>query len=174
MWHRGQAVPQKQVSWQVSKETFHKWQWTYEREHQSMAWLCAEMDQDESLVSMLWCIVFRQYKTRICGLKNLSVQCISMKCVRPTFSGGRLSYIVIWESSGYYEIVICIPAVTMHSWSLLAVPILVNASYTTTFQGVVYWVSNNRGRQLLIKGGVWENSHVCFPVHVTCDEMSRL
>ena len=29
----------KQSKRQVSKETFHKWQRTYEREHQSMTWL---------------------------------------------------------------------------------------------------------------------------------------
>jgi len=47
----------KQLKKQVSKEAFHKWQWTYKREHQSMAWLRAEMDdQDKSLVSMLWCV----------------------------------------------------------------------------------------------------------------------
>ena len=69
----------KQLKRQVSKETFQKWQRTYEREHQSMAWLRAEMDdQDKScckiaaIVSTLWCIVCRQYETRICGLKNVS------------------------------------------------------------------------------------------------------
>jgi len=37
-----------------------------------MAWLRAEMDnQDKSLVCTLW-FVCRQYETRICGLKNFS------------------------------------------------------------------------------------------------------
>ena len=58
---------------QVTKETFHKWQRTYEREHQSMAWLCADTDdQDKSLVSTLWCVVCRKYETKICGHKNFS------------------------------------------------------------------------------------------------------
>ena len=42
-------------------------------EHQSMAWLRAEVDnQDKSLVSALWCVVHRQYETRLCRLKNFS------------------------------------------------------------------------------------------------------
>ena len=76
-------------------------------------------------------------------------------------------YIVVWQSSGYYEIAIFIPAVTMHSWSLLAVPILVNASYTwLLFRVLSIESATIEGGNLLIKGGVWENSHVCFPVHV--------
>ena len=63
----------KQSKRQVSKETFQKWQRTYEREHQSMVWLHAEMDDhDKTLVSMLWCVVCRQYEMRINGLKNFS------------------------------------------------------------------------------------------------------
>jgi len=51
----------------------HKWQRTYEREHQSMVWLHAELDdQDKSLASTLWCVVCRQYETRMCGPKNFS------------------------------------------------------------------------------------------------------
>ena len=70
------ASKTRQSKRQVSKETFHKWQWTYKREHQSMTMacrLCAEMDdQGKSLVSTLWCVVCRQYETRICGPKNFS------------------------------------------------------------------------------------------------------
>ena len=51
----------KQSKRQASKETFLRWQRTYEKEYQSMGWLRAEMDdQDESLVSTLWCVVCRQ------------------------------------------------------------------------------------------------------------------
>ena len=72
------ASKTKQSKRQVSKETFHKWQRTYEREHQSLTWLRAEMDdQDKSLVSTLWCAVCGQYETRICGLKNVSRAWIS-------------------------------------------------------------------------------------------------
>jgi len=61
-----------------------------------MAWLRAEMDdQDKSLVFIFWCVFCWQYETGICGLKNFSVQCISLKYVRSTFSGGRSSYIVV-------------------------------------------------------------------------------
>ena len=34
------ASKTRQSKRQVSKETFHKWQWTYEREHQSMTMAC--------------------------------------------------------------------------------------------------------------------------------------
>ena len=58
---------------QVSKETFLKWQRTYEREHQSMACLRADMDEeDKSVVLTLWCVVCRKYEGRICGQKIFS------------------------------------------------------------------------------------------------------
>ena len=61
----------KQSKRQASKETFLKWQRTYEKEYQSMGWLHAEMDnQDKSLVSTLWCVVCRQYENKICGIKT--------------------------------------------------------------------------------------------------------
>lgn len=67
------ASKTKQSKRLVSKDTFQKWQRTYEKEHQSLTWLCAEMDgKDKFLVSTLWCAVCRQYETRICGHKNFS------------------------------------------------------------------------------------------------------
>ena len=63
----------KQLKRQALKETFLRWQRTYEKEYQSMGWLHAEMDdQDKSLVSTLWCVVCRQYENKICGIKNFS------------------------------------------------------------------------------------------------------
>ena len=63
----------KQSKRQASKETFLRWQRTYEKEYQSMGWLCAEMDdQDKSLVSTLWYVVCRQYENKICGIKKFS------------------------------------------------------------------------------------------------------
>jgi len=38
----------KQSKGQVSKETFHKLQWTCKREHQSMVWPCTEMDDQDN------------------------------------------------------------------------------------------------------------------------------
>ena len=64
------ASTTKQSKRQVTKETFQKWQRTYEKEHQSMAWLRAEMEAPDK--STLWCVVCRKYETRICGLKNFS------------------------------------------------------------------------------------------------------
>ena len=46
---------------QASKETFLKWQRTHEREHQSMAWLRADIDEEDR---------------SIYGLKTL-VRCLS-------------------------------------------------------------------------------------------------
>ena len=58
---------------QVSKETFFKWQQTYEREHLSTVWLRADIDdKDKSPVSTLWCVVCRNYEGKICGHKNFS------------------------------------------------------------------------------------------------------
>ena len=62
----------------MSKETFYKWQQTYEREQQSLAWLRADMDnKGKSLVSMFWCVVCRKYETKIYGLKNFARAWIS-------------------------------------------------------------------------------------------------
>ena len=37
----------------------------------------------------------------------------NVKCIRSTFSGGRSSYIVVWQSLGCYEIVIFIPGMPL-------------------------------------------------------------
>ena len=61
------ASKMKQSKRQVSKDTFHKWQQTYEKEHQSMTWLRAEMDgQDKSLVSTLWCAILQHSCYCVC------------------------------------------------------------------------------------------------------------
>ena len=63
----------KQAKRQVSKETFNKWQRTYEKEHQSMAWLRCDIDaHQKTLVSTLWCVVCRKYELKISGHKNFS------------------------------------------------------------------------------------------------------
>ena len=63
----------KKAKRQVSKETFKKWQRTYEKNHQSMTWLNCDIDQqNKSLVSILWCSVCRQYEHEICSYKNFS------------------------------------------------------------------------------------------------------
>lgn len=63
----------KQPRRQAKKETFLKWQRAYEKDHQSMAWLRADMDtQDKSLVSTLWCVVCRRYESQLNGNKNFS------------------------------------------------------------------------------------------------------
>ena len=63
----------KQPRRQVSKETFLRWQRTYEKNYQSMMWLRAEIDdKDRSVVSTLWCVVCWEYETRIRGSKTFS------------------------------------------------------------------------------------------------------
>lgn len=63
----------KEAKRQVTKDTFQKWQGNYERDYQSMVWLCAELDsQDKSLVSTLSCAVCQKHVSRICGIKNFS------------------------------------------------------------------------------------------------------
>ena len=54
-WNDGSKT--KQSKGQVSKEAFYKGQRTSEREHQSMVWLHADMDdQDKSII--IWCVVW--------------------------------------------------------------------------------------------------------------------
>ena len=63
----------KRTKRQASKETFLKWQRTYEHEYKSMTWLRADMDkEDRSIVSTLWCVICRKYEGRICRQKNFS------------------------------------------------------------------------------------------------------
>ena len=68
-----ETLGKKEAKRQVSKETFQKWQRTYEKEHQTLSWLRAEMDSENKfLVSTLWCIVCRQYEAKVCGHKSFS------------------------------------------------------------------------------------------------------
>ena len=68
-----------------SRRRLLKWQRTYEREHQSMAWLGAEMDdEDKSCVSTLWCVVCRKYESKICIHKNFSKAWIDGSCNQKT------------------------------------------------------------------------------------------
>ena len=63
----------KEAKWKVSKETFQKWQRTYEKEHQTLSWLRTEMDcENKFLVSTLWCVDCRQYEAKVCGHKSFS------------------------------------------------------------------------------------------------------
>ena len=66
----------KQARRQVSKETFIKWQRSYERDYQSLTWLRAEVDdKDKKLVDTLWCHACRVYESKICGIKHFSRAC---------------------------------------------------------------------------------------------------
>ena len=74
LWDQARAAPRK---WGSRKHKCQRRRSTSgKREHQSMTMACrlhAEMDdQGKSLVSTLWCVVCRQYETRICGPKNFS------------------------------------------------------------------------------------------------------
>ncbi len=55
--------------------TFYKWQRTYKKEHESLSWLCCDVNSDDkTLVSKLWCAVpvCRKYEANITGHKNFS------------------------------------------------------------------------------------------------------
>lgn len=57
----------------MKKDTFLKWQRSYEKEHQSTVWLRADVDrEDKSVVSTLWCVVCRKYESQLTGHKNFS------------------------------------------------------------------------------------------------------
>ena len=65
------SASHKQPKRQVKNETFLKWQRAHEKEHQSMAWLRADMDtQEKSLVSTLWCVACRKYESQLTGRKR--------------------------------------------------------------------------------------------------------
>jgi len=145
----------RQLKRQVPKETFHKWQWTYKREHQlhgyvlkwmtktsllclrigalfvgsmrlewagpktssghgpsvqaTIKWATSLTTPTVSHTKRLWC-TFTCYCTYI--LYVIIAQCTSiMKCVRSTFCDGWSSYILVWQSSGCYQVVIFIPEV---------------------------------------------------------------
>ena len=55
---------------QISVVTFNKWKAKYDSEHQTLTWL--NCDQHKGEVTNLWCSVCREYKSRICGMKNFS------------------------------------------------------------------------------------------------------
>ena len=58
---------------QVSIVTFERWKSQFDREHQSLLWLCCEKDpSDRTIVSTLFCQVCRQYESKIEGMRNYS------------------------------------------------------------------------------------------------------
>ena len=63
----------KKAKRQVTIATFEKWQRNYDRQYQTMTWLKYERDAtNRDLVATLWCSVCRQYKDRLCSMKNYS------------------------------------------------------------------------------------------------------
>ena len=61
----------KQCKRQVSRDTFMKWQRSYEVEYQSLTWLRADIEADNQ-VKNVWCFVCRKYESKLCSLKNYS------------------------------------------------------------------------------------------------------
>ena len=58
---------------QVTVTTFNKWKAQFEREHQTLSWLCCDVDDnDKTQVAVLWCQACRTHERSITGMKNLS------------------------------------------------------------------------------------------------------
>ena len=64
------SASHKKLKRQISIATFNKWKVKYDSEHQTLTWLKCDQHKDEVL--SLWCSVCREYKSRICGMKNFS------------------------------------------------------------------------------------------------------
>ncbi len=63
----------KKAKRQVTVSTLEKWQRNLDHEHQTLTWLKCDTDkQDKNLVSLLWCSACREYKGKICSMKNYS------------------------------------------------------------------------------------------------------
>ena len=80
-----------------------------------------------------------KYETRMCALKNFSSVCIYLcmkhtKCQLriTTFSDGRQSCIVVWQSSGYYQKVNFIPVLYVYFWSVQGLFVQVACQFICT------------------------------------------
>ena len=72
------SVADKKKRRQVSVATFKQWQTEYQKEYQSLSWLCCMTDEhDPSLVNTLTCVVCTRFEANIRGLKNFSSAWIS-------------------------------------------------------------------------------------------------
>ena len=69
----GDIPATKKAKHQVTVSTFEKWQRNFDQEHQTLTWLKCDRDkQDKNLVALLWCSSCREYKSKICSMKNYS------------------------------------------------------------------------------------------------------
>ena len=57
---------------QVMKATFDKWQQEYERDHQTLSWLCCDLEWDKHHVASLYCAVCKKYEDSLKFLKSFS------------------------------------------------------------------------------------------------------
>lgn len=68
----------KKAKRQVEASTFEKWQREFESEHQTMEWLCCDLEPGRKThVATLYCSACRKFKGRILGLKNFSMAWIA-------------------------------------------------------------------------------------------------
>ena len=54
--------------WKVTKATFDKWQRVNDRDHQTLAWLCCELECDNVHVTFLFYDLCKRYKESIVSL----------------------------------------------------------------------------------------------------------
>ena len=62
---------------QVTKATFDKWQKQHEKEHQTVSWLCCELDHDNSHVTALYCSVCWEHKDNLQSMRSFSTAWIT-------------------------------------------------------------------------------------------------
>ena len=57
----------------LAVSTFEKWQRNYNKNHQSLMWLKCDVDTpNKDYIAVLWCSICREYKSKICSMKNYS------------------------------------------------------------------------------------------------------
>ena len=66
------AGPSKTSKRQVTKAIFEKWQQEHEKDHQTLSWLCCDLERDDRYVASLYCAVCREYQDRLLSLKSFS------------------------------------------------------------------------------------------------------
>lgn len=63
----------KKAKRRVTKATFEKWQREFEKDYETMTWLCCEVEKTpEQCVSKLFCCVCQRYEDKIHGMKHFS------------------------------------------------------------------------------------------------------
>ena len=71
------ANSNKKTVRRLSKATFDKWKRDNEVSHQTMSWLCCELERDKNFVATLYCSVCKRFEQHIQSGRNFSVAWIT-------------------------------------------------------------------------------------------------